>query len=188
MKKDNRRDHFRVEMVVPVKWKILNNEEIQIVKNGMGDSLFKQGGVPSPIDNFLDEATPGSKDEQLYLTLKLLNNKLDFIIEELIFRSMENLPGHDNVIEISASGLKFTSFEKLSKGTLLKMELVMPGIIQYNMELIAEILRVAKDNDVFINAARIVSIKDDARDSIVKIVFQRQRIDIRNKKKPEDSF
>ena len=66
------------------------------------------------------------------------------------------------------------------------MELILPGITQYNMELITEILRVTKKEDQYINAARIVQIKDDARDSIVQLVFKKQRLDIRNKQNPED--
>ena len=62
----------------------------------------------------------------------------------------------------------------------------MPGIIQYNMELIAEIIRLTKKEEQYENAARIIHIKDDARDSIVKLVFQKQRMDIRNNKISED--
>ena len=188
MDNDNRRENFRVELSVPVKWKILNEDEVKYIKNGMAASLFKESGIPSPIDKFLAEASPGSKDEQLYQAFQLLNNKLDFIIEHLMSRSDGNAAGHDDIIEISASGLKFSSDEKLDSGNILKMELIMPGIVQYKMELIAEVLRVTPKNGIYINAARIVFIKEDARDSIVKMVFQKQRIDIRNKKSLEDQF
>jgi hypothetical protein len=173
-------------MTVPVKWKILTDDEIETVKNGMGDILFKQSGIPSPIESFLDETVKGSKDEQLFLALQLLNNKLDFIIEQLLSRSSFEINCQDKVIEISASGLKFSSVEKFEEGALIKMELIMPGIVHYNMELIAEIIRTTKKDDQYISAAKIVHIKDEARDSIVKLVFQRQRMDIRNKKNMED--
>ncbi len=186
MSESNRREHFRVEMTVPVKWKILADDEIEIVKKGMGSTLFKQSGIPSPIDSFLDETEKGSNNEQLFLALQLLNNKIDYIIEHLLSRSSLETAGHDKIMEISASGLKFASEEIFEEGTLLKMELIMPGIVQYNMELIAEIIRSTKKEDQYINAARIVYIKDDSRDSIVKLVFQKQRMDIRNKKNLED--
>ena len=183
----NRRDHFRVEMTVPVRWKILNDNEIQILQNGMGNTLFKQSGIPNPIETFLEETPSGSKEEQLFLALQLLNNKMDYLIEQLLSRSTDKSCGHDDIMEISASGLKFCSNEEFNEGTLLKMELILPGIIQYSMELIAEILRVRKKTEKFINAARIVCIKEDSRDSIVKLIFQKQRIDIRkNKKQGED--
>ena len=186
MSESNRREHFRVELTVPVKWKILTDDEIEILKKGKGNTLFKQSGIPSPIESFLDETVKGSKDEQLFLALQLLNNKLDFIIEQILSRPSCEPIGHDKIMEISASGLKFTSEEKFEEGTLLKMELIMPGIVQYNMELITEILRATKNEEQYINAARIVYIKEDARDSIVQLIFQKQRMDIRNKKNLED--
>ncbi len=182
----NQREHFRVEMTVPVKWKILTDSEKEIVNKGMGNTLFREGGIPSPIDTFLEEASPGSKDEQLYQSLQLLNNKLDFIIEQMMSSSQNRISGNDNIMEISASGLKFSSEEKFEKGTMLKMELIMPGIVQYNMELITEIVRVTESDNRYINAASIVHIREDARDSIVKLVFQKQRIDIRNNRNSED--
>ena len=186
MSESNRREHFRVDMTVPVRWKILTDYEINLLKNGMGNALFKQKGIPSPIESFLEETIKGSKDEQIFLALQLLNNKLDFIIEHLLFSPSNETISHDKLIEISASGLKFSAVEKFEEGTLLKMELIMPGIVQYNMELITEIIRSTKKGDQYIIAARIVHIKEDARDSIVKLVFQKQRMDIRNKKNLED--
>ena len=186
MSESNRREHFRVEMTVPVRWKVLTHNEIELVKNGMGNALFKESGIPSPIESFLEETAKGSKDEQLFLALQLLNNKLDFIIDHLLSGPSNESTGHDKLMEISASGLKFFSEERFEEGTYLKMELIMPGIIQYNMELITEIIRSMKKDNQYVSAARIVHIKEDARDSIVKLVFQKQRMDIRSKKNLED--
>jgi hypothetical protein len=186
MSEINKREHFRVEMTVPVKWKLLTEDEIQLVKNGMGNSLFKQCGIPSPIDTFLEETVKGSKDEQLFQAFQLLNNKLDYIIEHILSRPSCESTGHDNIMEISASGLKFSSEEEFRQGALLKMELIMPGIVQYHMELITEIVRVTKKNSKNIYATKIVCIRDDAHDSIVKMVFKKQRVDIRNRKFPEE--
>ncbi len=182
----NNREHFRVEITVPVKWKLLSEDEIQSVKNGFGNTLFKQSGIPSPIDTILEETVKGSKDEKYFQALNLLNNKLDYIIEQILSRPADQCTGHDNIMEISASGLKFASEEEFKEGALLKMELIMPGVVQYHMELITEILRVTKKKDKNIYATRIVCIRDDAHDSIVKMIFQKQRIDIRNRKNPEE--
>ncbi len=66
------------------------------------------------------------------------------------------------------------------------MEMIMPAVVQYNIELITEILRATRKGDKIIYATRIVCIRDDAHDSIIKLVFQKQRIDIRNRKSPEE--
>jgi hypothetical protein len=132
----NKRDHFRVEITVPVKWKLLSEDEIELVKNGMGNALFKQCGLPSPIDAFLEETPKGSKDEQLFQALKLLNNKLDYIIEQILSRPACDSKGQDNIIEISASGLKFASEEEFKEGALLKMEIDTAGCcsVQYRTD------------------------------------------------------
>lgn len=179
MNHQNRRSNFRVELLLPVKWNILNEEEIEFVKKGLGNKLFKQEGLPSPIDEFLDQASPGSPEEQMYRSFQLLNNKLDFIIDQLISKSDDAGPGQDDLIELSASGLKFCTRTKISTGSFLKMSLIIPGAFQYRIELIAEVLRVKEQDNRFIIAAKIIFIEDDDRDSIVKMVFQKQRMDIR---------
>lgn len=179
MNSPNRRSHFRVELLLPVKWHTLNEEEIEVVKKGLGNKLFKQEGLPSPIDEFLDQASPGSKEEQIYRSLQLLNNKLDFIIDQIISKSDDAGPGQDDLIELSASGLKFCTRVKIISGSFLKMSLIVPGAFQYRIELIAEVLRVKEQDNRFIIAAKIIYIEDDARDSIIKMIFQKQRMDIR---------
>lgn len=182
MEKTNKRSHFRVEMLIPVKWEFLDDEETEKVKKGLGNTLFKQGGVMSPIEEYLDQTVPGSKDEQLYLALQYINNKLDFIIEHIMARAEDKYLYHDNIIELSAAGLKFKTMGKIEVGSYLKMELMLPGVIQFGMELISEVLRVMEDEkgNGYVIAARIACIKDDGKDSIIKMVFQKQRSDIRN--------
>lgn len=127
----------------------------------------------------MEEADPGSKEEQLYRCLQLINNKLDFIIDQTLLKSTENPSDLDDVIEISGSGLKFTSRKYVKPGTLLKMSLIMPETLQYQMEFIAEVVRGEEKGNSFINAVRILVVNEDTRDSIVQIVFQKQRKEIR---------
>jgi len=182
MNPENRRKYFREELTVPARWQVLMDEEIKLVEKGMGSSLFKSADLPDPIDEFLEETVPGSKEEQLYRCLQLINNKLDFIIDQMFLKSTENPPNLDEVIEISGSGLQFRSKKHLKPGTLLKMSLIMPETLQYEMELIAGVVRVDEKGDSFINAARILVIEDEVRDSIVQVVFQKQRKEIRMEK------
>ncbi len=182
MNPENRRKYFREELTVPARWQVLMDEEIKLVEKGMGSALFKSAGLPDPIDEFSEEADPGSKEEQLYRCLQLINNKLDFIIDQMFLKSIENPPNLDEVIEISGSGLQFRSKKRVKPGTLLKMSLIMPKTLQYEMELIAEVVRVDEKGDSFINAARILVIEDEARDAIVQVVFQKQRKEIRMEK------
>lgn len=178
----NKREHFRVKMIVPVRWQALNEEETELVKKGYGSTLYRQDDLPSPIDDFLEQVAPGSEEEQLYRSLQYINNKLDYIIDQLLYTSVESSAGQDNVVDISASGLKFTSQEHIDTGTLIKVNMIMPGTFQYQMDFIAEVVRVEERDKGFIVAAKIVQIDEDSRESIVKVVFQKQRKDIRRKR------
>jgi c-di-GMP-binding flagellar brake protein YcgR len=178
----NRRQYFRADISVPVRWRVLTGEETRLARQGMAHSLLRKASVPSPIDEFIEEAIPGSKEEQLYRCLQLINNKLDFVIEQVFLRSAQAPPSKDEVIDMSGSGLKFTCREHMQHGTLLKMDLIMPGTFQYQMELISEVMRVEAKEGGFIVAAKIVEIEEGCRESIVKVVFQKQRKDIREGK------
>jgi hypothetical protein len=182
MSDSNRRDFFRALITVPVRWRVLTPEEVRRVKQGQGHTLYSKRGIPSPIDEFIEEATPGSQEERLYRCLQLLNNKLDFVIEQIFHHSSGTPPSRDDVIDMSASGLKFTCREHLQKGALLKMDLVMPGTFQFQTELLAEVVRVEAKEGGYIVAVRIVEIDEGSRESIVKTVFQKQRMDIRGGK------
>ena len=178
----NRRQYFRADISVPVRWRVLTDDEARLARQGMADTLLRKGGVPSPIDEFIDQAVPGSKEERLSRCLQLISSKLDFVIEQIFFRSTQSPPSKDDVIEMSGSGLKFTCREHLLEGTLLKMDLIVPGTFQYQMELISEVVRVEAGEGSFIVAAKIVEIEEGCRESIVKVVFQKQRRDIREGK------
>ncbi|MBN2062669.1 MAG: PilZ domain-containing protein [Deltaproteobacteria bacterium] len=179
---NNKRSHFRVEILVPARWEILNQQELDLVKKGLAPDIFKADSFLSPIDEILVQTPPGSVEEQLYNCLQFLNNKLDFIIEHLLPDSMKGMNRQGEVIEISASGLKFSCKENLGTGILLKMNLILSGSFKYQMNFIAEVMRVEKRDGKFIIAARFAHINSDDRDSIVKAVFKKHRLDIRAKK------
>ncbi len=183
MEDTNKRSHFRVELSIPINWKVLDDKETEKVRNGHGTTLFKQSGISSPIEEYLEQTAPGTKDEQFFSALQFLNNKLDFIIEQMTHGSKKENYNRGHITELSAEGLKFESVEKAETGSLVMIELLMPGVVHFCMELIAEILRVdeTENQKIYAMSAHIACIMEDARDSIVKMLFQKQRIEIRNK-------
>ena len=166
---------------MPVMWRPLKGDEIDLLKNGMGSTLLKETDVPNPIDEHLELATPGSKEEQLFQCFQLINNKLDFIIDQLASQPRGEGTRESDIIEISASGLKFNTRETLNIGTFLRMQIIMPETFQYQIKFIAEVLRVEEQNDLPVIAAKIIEIDEDGRDAIIKVVFEMQRRVIRNK-------
>ena len=182
MNSANRRKYFRGKISIPARFQVLTDQEVPLVKKGLGRTLFKHTDIPGPIEEFLDQTTPGSSDEQLYRCLQLINNKLDFIIDQIFFKTPEASFKRGDLTEISGSGIKFKVSEYLKKGTLLKMDIVLPATMQYQIELIAETVRIEEMSSGFVIAAKMIEIDEEARDAIVKLVMQRQRIDIRSRK------
>ena len=178
---DNRRNHFRVDTLMPVKWHILNQAEIDLVKKGSGCTLLTQNCFLSPIEEMTEQVPSSLKNDQIYRFFNLLNNKLDYIINMMLSDNGPDSTG-DRVLELSASGLKFRTVEKIDTGVYLKIHLLIPGGLFSQIEFIAETLRVEKINNGYLHAANIICIDDDARDFIVKMIFQKQRIDIRRLK------
>jgi len=181
MEARNRRKYYRANIVLPVSWEVLDGEEKALVEKGLGATLLKKGCLPSPIDEYLAQAEPGSQEKHLYRCLQLVNNKLNFLIDHLMSASGPQRP-MDDVIEISGSGLKFLTDESLSPGDLLRMDLVMPESFHYQMELLVEVVRVEPLEGKSLIAANIVAIDEESRDAIVQAVFQKQRQEIRKER------
>jgi hypothetical protein len=180
MKKMNKRDYFRVNISIPIKWHYLNQEESDLIKKGLGSRLLNQSPFKTPIDE-KQVTPPSSRDDKMDQALRLLNAKLDYIINMMIKDSAEPAR-NDRVVEISASGLKFTTVEKIEQGAIIKMELLIPGSPHFMVELVAEVLRIEEKYNEFLNAVNILFIDDEARELIVKLGFEKQRIDIRRSK------
>ena len=178
----NRRKFYRGKITVPARWQPLTEEDSRLVFDGKGSELFKQANLLDPLDEILERAEPGTSEKQILRCLQLLNNKLDFIIEQIFLKERETPPSRGDVIEISGSGLKFTSEELLQKGTLLMMNLILPGTFEFQLELISEVLRSEDVAGGFVIAAKILEIREETRDEIIKVVLQKQRKEIRTGK------
>jgi hypothetical protein len=177
MKKDNKRNYFRVGISIPVRWRILNETETDLIKKGGGCSLLTQNVFKTQIDE-MPVKTSSIRNDQIDHSLQLLNIKLDYIINMMLNDSV-SATEDDRVVEISASGLKFLTAEKIDPGIFLKMDLLIPGSPHFQVELIAEVLRVENMANDYLIAANIIWIDDEAREFIVKMSFEKQRIDIR---------
>ena len=177
MKKDNKRNYFRVGISIPVRWRILNETETDLIKKGGGCSLLTQNVFKTQIDEMPGKSS-SIRNDQIDHSLQLLNLRLDYIINMMHSNSIATTE-EDRIVEISASGLKFLTAEKIDPGIFLKMDLLIPGSPHFQVELIAEVLRVENMANDYLIAANIIWIDDEAREFIVKMSFEKQRIDIR---------
>ena len=186
---ENKREYLRTNISLSARIQILSNKEVAIVKSGAGSTLFRGSSHPNPIDEIIEHIPSGSQDESLYRFYQMVNNKLDFIIDQLSLKKEEAKDFLVEVVEISGSGLKFECDRSLELGTLLKMDLIMPGSLLFKVELISKVLRVEENSGengekirTYIVAASFEKVEEESRDEIIKTVFEMQRRIIRTEK------
>jgi hypothetical protein len=178
----NKRSFFRVELVLPVQWRVLNSYETELVKNDSGCNLISQNLFQVETQ----KALTSNKDDQVSHAFQTLNNKLNFIINSM--SGSDRLPSDDRIVEISASGLKFRTKNNPGAGAFLQMSLIFSGPQHLQLDVITETMRIQKFDDGYLIATNILCIDENARDFLVKMIFEKQRVDIRRKKTGKENY
>jgi hypothetical protein len=189
MNAPNRREYARARVRLFARFRILDRAEEEAVKMGMEGPHLGGGRSIGPLEELVEQIAPESVDEPLLRFLKFINNKIDFIIDEITSPSKAGMSGPSQVTEISGSGFRLDCDIPLSRGQLIKVDLLMPSALQYRIELIAKVERVdeakqepGQGQKRFSVSARFVEIDEESRESIIKTVFSRLREGIRMKK------
>jgi hypothetical protein len=189
MKAPNRREYARAKVRFFARFRMLDRTEEEGVKKGTAGYPLRGGRPNGPLEELVEQIAPGSVDEPLFRCLQFINNKIDFIIDEITSRGQGGMSGPSEVTEISGSGFKLDCDMSPPKGQLLKVDMIMPSALQYRIELIAKVVRVdeaqqepGQDRRRFSVSARFVEIDEESRESIIKAVFSRQRERIRMEK------
>jgi|WetSurMetagenome_2_1015567.scaffolds.fasta_scaffold06886_7 hypothetical protein len=178
----NKRNYFRVELVLPVQWRVLDSYETGLVKNGSGCNLISQNLFQVETQKDLI----ATKDDNVVHAIQTLNSKLNFIINSMIVS--DHRPSYDRIVEISASGLKFRTKNNPGEGAFIKMSLTYSGYPHLQLDVITEVMRIQKFDDDYLIAANILCIDENARDFLIKMIFEKQRIDIRRKKMCKENY
>jgi hypothetical protein len=185
----NRREYARAKVRLFARFRILDHAEEEGVKAGTAGPNLRGGHSIGPLEELVEQLAPGSMDEPLLRCLQFINNKIDFIIDEITSPGKAGMSGPSEVTEISGSGFRLDCDLRLSRGQLLKVDLLMPSALQYRIELIAKVVRVDETQQEsgpgrkkFSVSARFVEIDEESRESIIKAVFSRQRERIRMEK------
>lgn len=196
MSPENRREYLRTDVLISARLRALTQEELSLLEQGDVNSVMEGNVFTSPIDEIIDQVPTGSKEETLYRCLKMMDKKLNFVIEQMT--TPPDQPGRtlNDVVELSGSGLKFLSETAYSENTLLKIDLIMPGTFEFKVTLIAKVIRTDKLKPKgkgglgpFAVAVHFTEIDEKARDAIIETIFRKQRKLIRlekEKKKEEE--
>ncbi len=172
----NRREYSRVYAYIPLSFRKILPEERPVIRARLaGDSIFPGSNV----------AVPEIGDRILYEWLKMLNNKLDGIVRLLTIHAegFQALPS--KAVQISGSGMSFSSGEPLEPGDVLEIKMILAVNQPTALFAYGEVIKVDRQTSGYIAAVSFVKMDDQIRDEIVRFVFEREREILREKRLTE---
>jgi hypothetical protein len=189
MTAENRREYLRTDVLISARLRTLSREESALFEKGDASGVLAGHVLSSPIDEIIEQVPTGSTEETLYRCLKMMDKKLNFIIEQMTSSSAQPDRSLDDVVELSGSGLRFLSARSYPEGTLLKIDLIMTETFEFKVTLIGKVVRLdelepRRKSGVgsFSVAVHFAEIEEKARDAIIETIFRKQRRLIRLEK------
>ena len=183
----DRMEYVRIDDYLCFDYQVLTTELYEEEKkkffqrqSGVEQIKFKYPFIPLFWDEYRKEETKISTADQLILNLLIgINEKLDTMIKILSEgeASKTNLSFKQACyINISGSGLRFITKEKITPGTFLKIHILIPLFPSFVITTLAQAVRSDEREDKkYEIGARFVAIHEDDRDALIRYIFIRQR-------------
>lgn len=165
------REFSRVDVIIPLGVRLISSEEKQRVKARISGDITS---IPLPTEEPADRA--------LTEWLKIINSKLDYLINLWNLREGDFCSLSSTEVNISGGGMSFMSDSPYNKGDILELKTVLESPSPMALYLYGEVLKCEKLNDTYRVAVQFINIEEDIRDYIVRFVFYRQRQILRQKK------
>lgn len=166
------REFSRVDAYIPLQVRLVTKEEKQNIRSKIsGEAVMAEFRTLTDVG-----------DRVLSDWLKMLNAKLDAIINTLTFQQegFSALPFLK--VNISGAGLRFPSTKKYNQEDILELKMLLPMMPPVALYIYGEVVKVESDMNGFEIAVKFIAMDEDIRDEIVKFVFKRQREILRQKR------
>jgi len=168
----NRREYSRVNAYIPLEFRLVSPQERDKVRSRIsGETVLSEF-----------EPLPDTRDESLHESLKILHAKLDTIIRMMTSQheGFYSLPFR--LINISGSGMTFSSEKPFSEGDVLEIKMVFSKFRPVALYVYGEVVKVERQADEYNTAVRFILLDDLIRDEIIGFVFEREREILREKR------
>jgi hypothetical protein len=175
---EEKRSYFRVDDAFPVEAKRMK-ADIPYKKS----KIFRGYDVETPDIDQLDEAI----HPQLWQILVDINAKLTSILDSLRFESEGFKKSEEKIVNLSASGIRFTMSEKVTAGDKLEIKMLLPtgppvGVITYG-----NVIRVNEiGNDQYEVSLHFSDMDEEVREEIIRYAINRQREMIRKERQQNE--
>jgi hypothetical protein len=171
----NRREFSRVDVYIPVEFRLVPEEERRLVKSRMsGEVVLADFHQMPPIQNH----------PQLEW-VSILNAKLDRIIQAMTLQSegFHSLPFKH--VTISGNGMNFSSRLGFSLGDLLEIKMMLNLYKPTAFYIYGEVVKIQRQTSGYFIAVSFRMIDDGIRDRIIRFVFETERELLRERSKIE---
>jgi len=173
-----KRSYFRVDDVFPVEAK-----KVRADIPHMKSKIFRGYDLEIPDTDLADETI----NPKLWKMLVDINAKLTTILDRMVFESEGLKEGENKVVNLSASGMRFTINEKVVSGDKLEIKMLLPtgppiGILTY-----ANVVRVNdRGNGQYEVSLHFSDIDEEVREELIRYAINRQREIIRKDRQQND--
>lgn len=187
---DEKRSYFRIDDVISV---IANPVQIDKEKNAVflksisSSKAFSLMGMPSAPETPVEENIPANpENKKLYEMISEVKAKLDFVINHLVLEKEGLLSPEKKLVNISASGIRFTVNHPVKVKDILEIKLLLPTYPPVAVFAYGEVKRVrALDDETYEVAIEYLNMGDSVRNEIIQYTLSHQRETIRKLKEAE---
>lgn len=168
------REYSRVDAFIPIQVRLVPVEERGSVRSRSSSEAPSVQLKPLPD---LDDAA-------LNECLKIINSKLDMILDLLTIRSNDIYALEPSHVNISGSGMCLVAKEAYAVGDMLEIKMTLPTSGEDVFYVYGQVVKLGEESlSRHRTFVRFTVIDEDIRDQIVKFVFEKQREDLRKKKR-----
>ncbi len=179
----NRRLDFRQDDMIRMNEELLTKEEYDIEVNRVG--------ILSGQSNLLHSLSGGGSaheissaahlNPEVSRALELLDAKLNYVIGMNVMQQTDHTDMKERFVNMSATGMRFTSSVFCKKGEHLKITMSLPLSPPVLLELLAEVVYIKVTNGRTQLGVAFMFRCEEEEDSVVRYIFKRQRETIRMK-------
>ncbi|MCL0084910.1 PilZ domain-containing protein [Thermodesulfovibrionales bacterium] len=166
------REFSRVDADIPMKVRLVPPEERNTIRSRVS------GGILA--GEF--QALADLEDRLLTDWLKMLDAKLNSIIAMLSLHLDEFCSLPLTKVNISGSGLRFSSTERYNSGDILEVKMMFPLIPPITIYVYGEVVTVNDFEDRFAISVKFIAIDEEVRDEITRFVFKKQKEILRERR------
>jgi len=185
----NRRLDFRQDDMLRMREVLLTKDEYSIEVNRVGissnQSSLLHGMSSGAYGHEISSAAHLSPE--VSKALELLDAKLNYVIGLNALQQVDHADLEERFVNMSATGMRFTSSVYCKKGEHLKITMSLPLSTPVLLEVLAEVVdvkKVAKGKTELGVAFRFRC--EEEEDNVVRYIFKRQRENIRMKYREKD--